>query len=104
MSHCYLENSLALLTSVPLDPALDIIKDQLEKDPTIKERTVMSGEDIALLLESCFKNTYFSLHGQFYTQIESVAMGFLVGPVLANLYMEYFEQKALSTAFHPPSL
>ena len=29
-------------------------------------------------------------------------MGFPVGPIVANLYMEYLEQKALSTAPHPP--
>ena len=28
-------------------------------------------------------------------------MGFTVSPIVANLYMEYFEQKALSTAPHP---
>ena len=31
----------ALFTSVLVDPALGIIKDLLEKDPTLKERTVM---------------------------------------------------------------
>ena len=30
----------ALFTSVPIDPALNIIKDLLEKDNTLKERTV----------------------------------------------------------------
>ena len=29
-------------------------------------------------------------------------MGSPVSPIVANLYMEYFEQKALSTATHPP--
>ena len=29
-------------------------------------------------------------------------MGSPVSPIVANLYMEYFEQKALSTAPHPP--
>ena len=29
----------ALFTSVPIDPALKIIKDLLEKDPTLKDRT-----------------------------------------------------------------
>ena len=28
-------------------------------------------------------------------------MGSPVSPIVANLYMKYFEQKALSTAFHP---
>ena len=30
-------------------------------------------------------------------------MGSPVSPIVANLYMEYFEQKALSTATYPPS-
>ena len=30
----------ALFTSVPVDPALGVIKDLLEKDPTLKDRTV----------------------------------------------------------------
>ena len=41
----------ALFTSVPIDPALNIIKDLLDKDPTLKERTVMEVGDIILLLE-----------------------------------------------------
>ena len=40
----------ALFTSVPVDPALNIIKDLLEKDNTLKERTVMEVSDIILLL------------------------------------------------------
>ena len=50
----------ALFISVPVDPALGIIKDLLEKDPTLKERTVIAVEDIVLLLEFCFKNTFIS--------------------------------------------
>ena len=44
-----------LFTSVPVDPALGIIKDLLERDPTFKERIVISGGNIALLLEFCLK-------------------------------------------------
>ena len=49
----------ALFTSVPIDPTLTIIKDLLEKDTTLKERTVMEVSDIILLLEFCLKNTTF---------------------------------------------
>ena len=91
----------ALFTSVPIDPALNIIKDLLVKDNTLKERTVMEVENIILLLEFCLKNTYFSFQGQFYEQVEGAAMGSPVSPIVANLYMEYLEQKALSTAPHP---
>ena len=92
----------ALFTSVPIDPALKVIKDLLVKDNTLKERTVMEVEDIILLLEFCLKNTYFSFQGQFYEQVEGAAMGSPVSPIVANLYMEYLEQKALSTAPNPP--
>ena len=92
----------ALFTSVPVDPVLNIIKDQLKKDHTLKERTVMEVSGIILLLEFCFKNTYFSFQDQFYEQVEGAAMGSPVSPILANLYMEYIEQKALSIVPIPP--
>ena len=92
----------ALFTSVPIDPALNIIKDLLVKDNTLKERTVMEVDDIILLLEFCLKNTYFSFQGQFYEQVEGAAMGSPVSPIVASLYMEYLEQKPLSTTPNPP--
>ena len=91
----------ALFTSVPIDPALKIIKDLLVKDLTLKDRTVIGIDDIILLLEFCLKNTYFSFQGQFFEQVEGAAMGSPVSPIVANLYMEYLEKKALSTAPHP---
>ena len=91
----------ALFTSVPVNPALGIIKDLLEKDSTLKERTMLPFKDIILLLELCLKNTYFSFHGQNYEQVEGVAIGSPINPIVANLYMEYFEENAQSTATHP---
>ena len=70
----------ALFTSVPIDPALNIIKDLLDNDTTLKERTVMEVGDIILLLEFCLKNTYFSFQDQFYEQVEGAAMSFCCQP------------------------
>ena len=92
----------ALFTSVPVDTALNILKDLLERDHTLKERTVMAVCDIILLLEFCLKNTYFSFQDHFYEQVEGAAMGSPVSPIVANLYTEYLEQKALSTAPNSP--
>ena len=39
----------ALFTSVPVDPALNIIRDLLDNDHTLKERTVLAVSDIILL-------------------------------------------------------
>ena len=75
--------------------------DLLDKDNTLKERTMIPVKNVILLLEFYPHNTYFSFQGQLYEQVEGVDMRSLVGPIVANLYMEYFEQKALSTATHP---
>ena len=99
---CY--DVTALFTLVQVDLALGIIKHLLEKDPTFKERTILSVGDIVLSLEFCLKHSYFSFQGKFYEQVEGVAIGSLVSPIVANLYMEYLEQKALSTAHHPQAM
>ena len=64
----------------------------------------MGVNDIILLLEFCLKNTYFSFQGQFFEQVEGVAMGSPVSSIVATHYMEYLEQKALITAPHPQVL
>ena len=48
--------------------------------------------------------SYFSFQDQFYEQVEGAAMGSPVSPIVANLYMEYLEQKALNTAPTPEVL
>ena len=92
----------SLFTSVPIDPALNIIKDLLEKDEQFNDRTVLSVQDIIELLGFCLHKTYFSFQNKFYEQVEGGAMGSLVSPIVANLYMEHFETKALRSASTPP--
>ena len=92
----------SLFTSVPIDPALNIIRDLLEKDEKLNDRTVLSVQNIIELLGVCLHNTYFSFQNKFYEEIEGVAMGSPVSPIVANLLMEDFERKALVSASHPP--
>ena len=54
--------------------------------------------------EFCLKNTHFVFQGRFYEQTEGAAMGSPLSPIIANLYMEAFEEKAINTAPTPPSL
>ena len=49
----------ALFTSVPVDLVLNIIRDLLEKDHTLQERTVLAVSDIILLLVFCLKTHTF---------------------------------------------
>ena len=81
----------SLFTLVPIDPALNIIKDLLEQDETLSNRPVLSVQHIIELLGFCLHNTYFSFQNRFYEQVEGAAMGSPVSPIVANLYMEHFE-------------
>ena len=65
----------ALFTSVQIDPALNIIKDLLEEDETLWERSVFSAKNIIEPLGFCLHNTYFSFKNKFYEQVEGTAMG-----------------------------
>ena len=84
----------ALFTSVPIGPAIKIIKKHLEHDKELKQRTIMTVNNIICLLDFCLKNTYFVFQGRHYEQLEGTAMGSAVSPRVANLYMEDFEDQS----------
>ena len=94
----------ALFTSVPTTKATLIIKQLLEQDQELQQRTSLSIENILSLLEFCITSTYFSFQGKFYEQVEGAAMRSPLSPIVANLYMESFEVEALRSAPHPPYL
>ena len=48
------------MTPVPIDPTLNIIKDLLEPDDTLSNRTVLSVQKIIELLGFCLHNIYSS--------------------------------------------
>ena len=50
----------ALLTSVPIQPVINIITKLLEEDGEIQQKTSMSVSHITCLLEFCLKCTYFT--------------------------------------------
>ena len=46
---------------------------------------------------TCLKTTYFVYDEVIYTQEEGAAMGSPVCPIVANLFMEWFEEKAIKS-------
>ncbi|XP_072041044.1 uncharacterized protein [Amphiura filiformis] len=93
----------ALFTSVPVDESVNIIHDLLSKDTTLSARTKLTPQQITDMLTVCLKTIYFVHDGQFYSQCEGAAMGSLVSPITANLFMEYLETLALSCLHSPPT-
>ena len=94
----------ALFTSIPIDTTIDIIKKQLEDDKDLHSRSNMTIKHICCLLEFCLKNTYFKFNGKFYEQKEGAAMGSPISPIVANLFMEDLETKAIRTSSTPPKI
>ena len=92
----------ALFTSIPVKSATEVTKKKLEQDTELHQRTTMSIHNILELLEFCLCNTYFLFQGQFYEQTQGAAMGSPMNPVVADLYMESFEDRALTSAMNPP--
>lgn len=68
----------SLFTNVPIVEAVDVIF----------QRTTLTADRIADLLELCLGSTYFCYKGEFFEQVEGAAMGSPVSAVVANLYME----------------
>ena len=87
----------ALFTSVPIQPSIQIVKQRLQQDSTLPQRTFMSIPQIITLLEFCLTNTYFLFWDKYYEQVQGTAMGSPINPCIANIFMEEFEVKALST-------
>ena len=92
----------ALFTSVPIQPAIDVIKKRLEEDGELQKRTSMSVQHIISLLEFCLRSTFFTFQDRLYEQHKGAAMGSPISPIVANLFMEDFEKNAIESSPHPP--
>ena len=86
----------SLFTSILVNETIEICRERLEKDETLEKRTKMDVPTIIQLLRLCVNSTSFSYDNKHYRQLEGVAMGLPLSPVLADTFMEHFEEKALA--------
>ena len=92
----------SLFTSIPVDLALSIANERLQKDQDLAEpRTNMSNSNIMRLLDFVLSHNYFKHDAIHYKQIFGWAMGSPISPVIADLVMEEIEDTAIATA-RPP--
>ena len=89
---------VSLFTNTPIPQSIEIIKNRLQKDKSLKKRTLLTPDDIVELLNFILTTTYFVFRGQVYQQKFGTAMGSPVSPIVANLFMEDLEQRAMETA------
>jgi hypothetical protein len=65
---------ISLFTSIPVDLALKIVKEELENTDILKEYTMLTIERIYSLLAFVLKNSFFVFNGNHYHQISGCAM------------------------------
>ena len=80
----------SLFTNVPLTPLLDFFYRKYHEG-TFPIPDGYTIEGFLDLIRLCVGSTVFSFNGKFYRQKQGVSMGSPLAPVLACLYMEYFE-------------
>ena len=94
----------SLYTTIPIDQALLIIRDLLEHDQKLADRTLLSPKQILDLLDILLRTTYFKFNGDFYQQTDGAAMGGPTSAIVSEIYMQSLETTAITTADHPPKI
>ena len=94
---------VSLFTKVPTEETLAVVRDKLAADPLLEERTCIPIDNLMEMLTFCRVTTYFGMGSDIYWQ-EGLAMSSPLSPVLANIYMEYFEEMALGSTSLKPTM
>ena len=79
---------VSLFTNIPLRETIDIAVDLILKS---NRSLKVSRKDLVQLFMFATAETHFIFDGAMYDQIDGVAMGSPLGPVLANLFMSHHE-------------
>ena len=93
---------VSLFTCIPTHLAIEVVKERLDFDQSLPERTNLSIPNTIALLQFVLDNNFFVFQGDHFKQIFGCPMGSPVSAILANLVMEYVEEKALLSAPNPP--
>ena len=81
----------SLFTNVPLDEVLSICLDTLYRKELVPKPSVPETL-LKKMLEKATKDVEFSFDNKLYQQVDGVAMGSPLGPVLANIFVGYCEK------------
>ena len=87
-----------------LTKALEIIKDLLSKDRNVKDKTEIPVDDFSDIVNFLLTKTWFMYNGKFYKQTDGVAMGGPASSVVAEIFMQSHDKRALSTFISPPKV
>ena len=85
----------ALFTNVPLNETINILVEKAFADDWFNQTygLDLQKHQLTKLLEIAITNQLFQFNGQLYEQIDGVAMGSPLGPLMANVFLCHLEDK-----------
>ena len=94
----------SLSTNVPVDETIQLLADKAFKNNWFNEKNKLNIKktDLIKLLTLATKHRLFQFNGKLYEQVDGVAMGPPLGPLMANAFMCSLEEK-LSKSKNLPS-
>ena len=91
---------VSLFTNIPLKESIDLAVSYItDENPSLK----LSKTDLTKLFSLTTSQSNFLFNGKMYDQIDGVAMGSPLAPVLANLFLGHYENIWLNK-YQGPSL
>ena len=79
----------SLFSNVLLDFTIDVILRKIYNEKILNIK--LKRDQLKKLLELCTKDLHFSFNGKMFRQLDGVAMGSPLGPVIANIFMSELE-------------
>ena len=94
----------SLFTNVPISNTIDIISDYVYRNPD-KQPPQIPEAILRSMLQLCTsKSPFISPSGQYYQQVDGVAMGSPLGPTFANYYMGHLKEKVFKDHLNKPKI
>ena len=85
----------SLFTNIPTTETIEMILD-LVYTKGVELFHDLARDELNKLLVICTQESHFQFNGQFYDQIDGVAMGSPLGPLFANIFMSHIEKNHMS--------
>ncbi|CAH8620016.1 unnamed protein product [Heterobilharzia americana] len=94
----------SLYTNIPINMALEAVKNGLKIDNELTHRTEVPVEEIVLGVRLCLTSTLFKFQNKIYKPAEGVAVGPPISPIITDIFMDSWEEIDVHTFNHTPKI
>ena len=84
---------VGMFPNIPVKKTLEVVREELEADESLKSRTKWGIDDIMKLLEISIETYFKTIDGKIYFQSDGLPIGKSISKPLAGIYMHWFEKK-----------